>query len=360
MKFRTGDQVKFLNETGSGKIVSFIDKKTALVMIDDGFEVPVLLTDLVVDSGTYYEEEDEPEIDEDVAISGHVVGTGHTGASHRGFPGDEGKPDGSTQPEPDAGDPERLEDDEIALIIVPGSESSDFRVYLANSSSYNLKYTVSRNVEGEQVLFGQGDLEAGLKIYLGKYAPANLQDELAFRIQALFYNDRFFGYVEPIDALIRHDVSGMYNSADWEENDYFDEKAIVHILHDWKKKKDPVPAIDPEQIRQAMYTKGDVKPVKKSKQSDVPVEVDLHIRELTDDPGTMSNAEILDLQISAFRTALESAILRKSRRIVFIHGVGNGKLKLELRRILDREYKHLRYQDASFKEYGYGATMVIL
>jgi dsDNA-specific endonuclease/ATPase MutS2 len=52
--------------------------------------------------------------------------------------------------------------------------------------------------------------------------------------------------------------------------------------------------------------------------------------------------------------------MHKSKKIVFIHGVGNGKLKHELRRILDAEYKNLRYQDASFKEYGFGATMVLL
>jgi dsDNA-specific endonuclease/ATPase MutS2 len=57
---------------------------------------------------------------------------------------------------------------------------------------------------------------------------------------------------------------------------------------------------------------------------------------------------------------LEGAIKSKVKRIVFIHGVGNGKLKFELRKLLDTTYAKLRYQDASFKEYGYGATLVML
>ena len=73
----------------------------------------------------------------------------------------------------------------------------------------------------------------------------------------------------------------------------------------------------------------------------------------------LSNGVILEFQLSRFRTALETAILHKTGRIVFIHGVGNGKLKHEMRRILEREYSSLQYQDASFKEYGYGATMVL-
>ncbi len=70
---------------------------------------------------------------------------------------------------------------------------------------------------------------------------------------------------------------------------------------------------------------------------------------------------MLTIQLNHFRKNLEEAILDKNiKKVIFIHGVGNGTLKLELRRILAKEYSHYDYQDASFKEYGYGATMVIL
>ena len=68
----------------------------------------------------------------------------------------------------------------------------------------------------------------------------------------------------------------------------------------------------------------------------------------------------MDIQISRFTIALDGAIRGKTKKIVFIHGVGNGKLKYEIRKTLDSKYPKLRYQDASFKEYGYGATMVML
>ena len=50
----------------------------------------------------------------------------------------------------------------------------------------------------------------------------------------------------------------------------------------------------------------------------------------------------------------------KHKKIVFIHGVGNGVLKNEIRKALEKKYKWHTFQDASFKEYGYGATMVIV
>ncbi len=45
--FKTGDKVKFLNDVGGGTIVSFIDKNTAMVSTGDGFDIPVLLKELL-------------------------------------------------------------------------------------------------------------------------------------------------------------------------------------------------------------------------------------------------------------------------------------------------------------------------
>ena len=99
--------------------------------------------------------------------------------------------------------------------------------------------------------------------------------------------------------------------------------------------------------------------VKKKVNPDIE-EVDLHIEEIIENHSGMSNGEIVEIQMSRFETALETAIKSTTKKIVFIHGIGNGKLKHELRNKLDRKYANLRYQDASFKEYGFGATMIYL
>ena len=95
------------------------------------------------------------------------------------------------------------------------------------------------------------------------------------------------------------------------------------------------------------------------KKSDI-MEVDLHIHELIDDEKELSNGDIIEIQLRKFEDSIEEARKRKIRKIVFIHGVGQGTLKLEILKKLDKDYPELRYQDASFKEYGFGATMVIL
>ena len=51
---------------------------------------------------------------------------------------------------------------------------------------------------------------------------------------------------------------------------------------------------------------------------------------------------------------------KKGQKIVFIHGKGNGILKNSILTELKTKYKNYYYQDASFREYGFGATMVTI
>ena len=90
------------------------------------------------------------------------------------------------------------------------------------------------------------------------------------------------------------------------------------------------------------------------------VEIDLHIGELLDDTCGMSNSEILNYQLDKFREVMEQYKKRREQRIVFIHGKGDGVLRKALLDELKRKYPDCRHQDASFQEYGFGATMVTI
>jgi len=56
---------------------------------------------------------------------------------------------------------------------------------------------------------------------------------------------------------------------------------------------------------------------------------------------------------------LEFAIRKKIQRVVFIHGVGEGVLKLELQ-YLFKHYDNLKFYDADYQKYGLGATEVYI
>lgn len=87
--------------------------------------------------------------------------------------------------------------------------------------------------------------------------------------------------------------------------------------------------------------------------------IDLHIEIIIDSHKNMTSGEIITAQLARFTISLDGAIKSGVHgKIVFIHGVGSGRLKLEMQKILKSNYTKLRSQDASFKEYGYGAMMI--
>ena len=74
----------------------------------------------------------------------------------------------------------------------------------------------------------------------------------------------------------------------------------------------------------------------------------------------MSSADILQYHLDTFKKTLEEHKKERGKKIVFIHGKGEGVLRRALIHELTYRYKNLRYQDASFQEYGYGATQVTM
>ena len=47
MKFKVGDKVKFLNEPGGGKVSKIVSARMVNVAVEDGFDIPTLISELV-------------------------------------------------------------------------------------------------------------------------------------------------------------------------------------------------------------------------------------------------------------------------------------------------------------------------
>ena len=90
------------------------------------------------------------------------------------------------------------------------------------------------------------------------------------------------------------------------------------------------------------------------------IEVDLHIHELLESTAGMDNTAMLKYQLSVFKKVMDTYKKCKKQRIVFIHGKGEGVLRRALIDDLRLHYPLCEYQDASFQQYGFGATMVTI
>ena len=88
------------------------------------------------------------------------------------------------------------------------------------------------------------------------------------------------------------------------------------------------------------------------------MEIDLHIEKLVSHTRGMTNFDMLNRQLEEAEHCLEYGIEKGVYSIVFIHGIGEGVLKMELGSLFSRY--NLSYQDADYMRYGMGATEVFL
>ncbi len=356
MNYQKGDRVKFLNDVGGG-IIQSSDNKTAIVMRDDGFEIPVRLSELILVermqnnelSGHLYEEE-EVEILDVMSQS----------QSSRVEPAD-------NQPETEEELPESGRNPAFSLYysIVPRlkekSKTEQFDFYLINDSEFILLFNIMEESEGFYRSLQHGTLEAGTKVFIKQFSRDDLNEFPKLKIQALFLRKGFYQSHSPLHKDIAPEPSLLFSYEGFKENDFFEEEAFVCPVLE----ESPCPEYEKsalEALKSAVKEKEAKNTTTSARKEPLPdtEEVDLHIHELVDNYAGMSNGEILEIQLARFHTTLLGALKSGTKRIIFIHGVGNGKLKFEIRRELDKKYPRLKYQDASFKEYGFGATLVLL
>ncbi len=113
-------------------------------------------------------------------------------------------------------------------------------------------------------------------------------------------------------------------------------------------------------VSEKEQSKRRTQPKVKSKERFQPtMEVDLHIGKLIKSSKGMSNHDMLTLQLDTAKRQLEFAINKRIQKVVFIHGVGEGVLKLELEYLFGR-YDNLKFYDANYQKYGQGATEVYI
>ncbi len=89
--------------------------------------------------------------------------------------------------------------------------------------------------------------------------------------------------------------------------------------------------------------------------------IDLHLESLfPDDYTSVPKEEALGHQMTAFRDFLADAIKEKQTKITVVHGIGKGRLKEEIHKILDSHTFVKKYQNELHPLYGYGSTEIWL
>jgi len=165
--------------------------------------------------------------------------------------------------------------------------------------------------------------------------------------------------------LLDDDVSGVVTKVETEEvtfqtSDGFEMTVPYSFVVKRKGKLD----IDFQDDRLLQKVNSDLNPKRKGpspkpKRQQPAMEVDLHIHNLVDRTSHLSNYEMLNIQLEHCRRKIEFAVEKRIKRIVFIHGVGQGVLKAELHTLF-RRYDQIEFYDADYQKYGLGATEIYI
>jgi hypothetical protein len=368
MNYDKGDRVKFLNDIGGGIITEMKDYKTAMVMTTDGFEMPVPVAELILvekASGAYPqgEKDNRPPGEAGSEEQKGLPDEPESGRSTGIFFEDTWQSiDSDALPAGDEGPDKRIPERNLLFAFVDTGVHDQLDTWLINDSSYNVLYSILMKQDEVYSTLRAGMIGADTKIFIRTFSREDINAFVTFRIQAIFFQKMLFNPPPPSQKEFSVDPAELYGTGYIAANDFFDEKAgIIPVFSDPHERE--IGQMSRQEVNRIISENRQSSPSgKKENKKAIPgfEEVDLHIEELVEDHSALSGREVLDIQISRFTTALEGAIRGRTQRIVFIHGIGNGKLKFEIRKTLDKKYPRLKYQDASFEEYGYGATMVII
>ncbi|MBN2616348.1 MAG: DUF2027 domain-containing protein [Bacteroidales bacterium] len=347
MKFKVGDQVKFLDEAGGGRVTAIVDDKMVKIETDEGFEMPVMMSELIPD----YRQTESQE-----------------------------KPVRTTQPQPSAPAPKEEYTEEtveitpistwnkpreeagVYLVFEPHDQqwflTGPVSVFLVNHTSFDILYSLFLEVEGSVQGVDYGSIPAHSKKILDTVSREELENWSHGILQTLLHEDKPETIYLPVHSQINIRVSRFFKEGSYLSNTLVNGKAIISTLISQKtlQRADNTGKYDAEPQK--------VKNVPQKKQAFIDkyrttygeAIVDLHIGEILDNIAGLSSSDIFRIQVEHFKKALDSALVNDYRKITFIHGIGNGVLK----NAIIEYFKQQGNEQADIVKFGVGSLDVLI
>ena len=384
---KIGDKVRFLSEVGGGRVAGFQGKNVVLVEDEDGFQVPMMVSEVVVIGEENYDTSHVVEVKQksgSAVCSPAIVADGDVRA-----PKDLADLPVTFKKAPE----ERKGGEQLSayLAFVPMNVKelmqTRFETYFVNDSNYYMRFTYMTVESNSWQLRCTMEVEPNMKVFIEEFGREDLNGMDRVAIQLIAYKrEKPFLLKPAVDVQLRIDPVKFFKLHTFQENDFFEQPALVYTIIENDKAARPL-VIDPQMLRKnltpdpsksltsdpspkerGVYTsatnpnaKGNHSPLlRRGAGGEVPIVVDLHASELLDNTNGLSPTDILNYQLDTVHKTLKEYEKQKGTKIIFIHGKGEGVLRKALINELQYRYKSYQYQDASFQEYGYGATQITI
>lgn len=378
---KIGDKVRFLSETGGGKVAGFQGKDIVLVEDEDGFQIPTSVHDVVVveqddytmgkminakmDAKQRAEEHAGTELRNDSRSIKSILNEHDTEVDMNVDEYDAADREVTFRAPAQERDGGNKLSAYLAFVPIDIKEvtSTRFETYMVNDSNYYIHYTYMVAEGNAWTVRSVGEVEPNTKLFIEEFGRDRLEELGHIAVQLTAYKkDKPFLLKPATDVQFRLDPVKFYKLHLFHENRFFEQPALLFTIVENDEVARPL-VVDSKRLKEQMYKNEAVvtnEAKKKQKKDDGTVVIDLHAEEVLETTAGMNSADILHYQLDVFKKTMAEYKQKKGQRIVFIHGKGEGVLRQAILHELGYRYKSCTWQDASFQEYGYGATLVAI
>ena len=218
---KIGDQVRFLSEVGGGKVAGFQGKNVVLVEDEDGFQVPMRLTEVVVVGNEDYDTKHAIEVrnEKKKTVQEEETEPADNPITFRAKP------------------EERRGGDKLNAFLafvpmdVKNLSQTRFESYLVNDSNYYLRYIYMTAEGAAWTVRAEGEIEPNTKEFIEEFGREDLNALEHGCIQMLAYKrNKHFLLKQVVNAQMRIDPVKFYKLHAFRENDFFEQSALIYAI----------------------------------------------------------------------------------------------------------------------------------
>ncbi len=249
------------------------------------------------------------------------------------------------------------------------AEPVAYEVYLLNSTPHKIIYELKVFTHADRRWTKTGQLEPNTKKRLDAVQYAWLNEKLSCELDVRS--------VIPGGTGPRHfqkvNVKGNQFFSKLTEVPELYREAHLYVVFPTLRQPDAAPASAPHPTSLKALTKAHLasKPrkqepsLKKVERTNLHAKlgfdntIDLHLPALVRDPASVPKDQVLATQLRYFENYLQMALKLGVDNIFIIHGVGNGILRKEIHKHLEKTPFVRKFKNEYHEKFGYGATEVI-
>lgn len=339
MSFQVGDKVSFLNEKLDGIVAKVLNERTVEVVTSDGFGIPTLNSELVLIERK----------------------------------GGKGENEGVKKQSGDVSFSQRISLDKKLYLCYSKTTTEQLELFILNNTNDRQFVTVRVKKQSKWTIIFSSEIGKSSYKFVDSYIVSDL-DAFSEVIVHTINTEFSLAEIDPpklarikIKPVKFHKESSFVEVPVLEKNAMLVPIETTAVEEEQVKEEIKKHVESPEGKRiagiklQGLKVLGKIDLSKSSKKvvTSSNNEIDLHIDKISKKHVGKPNGEIVKVQLEATKEFLNKSMISGKKEIVLIHGVGNGTLKTEIRKLL-KGYYGIKFEDADFRKYGEGATLVYL